>query len=319
MQKITFQPPIYLKNPYVQSILASKRPGGKLSPLIKEVSQNIIIQCKNNVRLMGTLSKQQAETSKPFIILLHGWEGSGASRYAIGTTNYLFQNGFNVFRLNLRDHGDTHHLNKGLFFISFFDEVFDAVSQIAQMANGNPVCIVGFSLGGNFALRIARQQSITPIVGLKHILAISPPVNPELTTKYIDEIPLFKYYFLKKWKRSLQKKQDLFPNLFNFDDVLRLASIRDVTDALVKEYSEFSNTLEYFETYTLIGNALKSINIPTTIVVAADDPIIPINDFYQFPTNPATRLIVHAFGGHLGFNTGFFSSPWFDPFMANLF
>ena len=46
-------------------------------------------------------------------LLLHGWEGSAESSYMRLTAAQLLARGFDVFRLNFRDHGDSHHLNEG--------------------------------------------------------------------------------------------------------------------------------------------------------------------------------------------------------------
>ena len=319
MKTRSFQPSVLLKNPYIQSIFASKRLGGRIPDSIQSESQTIILDCNDGIKLSGIYTSQKLKISKGCVIIIHGWEGSSESRYAKGTTKFLFHHGYDIFRLNLRDHGETHHLNKGLFFITMFNEVFQAVLQISKLTNGNPIYIVGYSLGANYALRIARQHQKTPINKLKHILAISPPINPELSTARIDQISLFKYYFLKKWKRSLQKKQHLFPNLYNFNEILSMSSIMSVTEALVKDYSGFTNAKEYFEGYTLLGNALNNVCTPTTIITAADDPIIPVNDFYQLTLNNNIQLIVHKYGGHLGFLEKFLMPPWFDSFMAELF
>ena len=42
---------------------------------------------------------------------------------------------------------------------NLLDETFEAVDSLAAGAGSGPVYLVGFSLGGNFALRIARRYS----------------------------------------------------------------------------------------------------------------------------------------------------------------
>ena len=320
MEYKPFTPSLLLKNPYVQSILASKRIGGSLPDYIRSASQKIIINCKNGTKLSGIYTSHEKEKNNACVVILHGWEGSIDSRYAKGTLKFLFSNGYDIFRLNLRDHGDSHHLNKGLFFITKFDEIFQAVEQVSKLFKKKAIYIVGFSLGGNFALRIAIRHKKMPINGLKHVIAISPPINPELSTELIDNILLFKYYFLKKWKRSLQKKQQLFPQLYDFKNIFNMSSILEVTEELVDKYSEFKNAKEYFSGYTLLGNIFNEICIPTTVITAADDPIIPVNDFYNLKTNNKFNLIVHKHGGHLGFIENIFKSPWFDScILQNLY
>ena len=60
-----------------------------------------------------------------------------------------------MLRNRFRDHGDTHHLNRGLFHSCLLDEAIGAVREFARMHPLAPRVLVGFSLGGNFALRVA--------------------------------------------------------------------------------------------------------------------------------------------------------------------
>ena len=91
-------------------------------------------------------------------MLLHGWEGSADSLYVLSLAQQLFEQGFSVVRLNLRDHGETHHLNRELFHSCRLPEVVGAVGGAAALyLGGRPLQLVGFSLGGNFMLRVAAQ------------------------------------------------------------------------------------------------------------------------------------------------------------------
>ena len=66
--------------------------------------------------------------------------------------------GFEVVRLNLRDHGATHHLNRELFHSCRLPEVVGAVRALALRFPGMPLVLAGFSLGGNFMLRVAAHR-----------------------------------------------------------------------------------------------------------------------------------------------------------------
>ena len=90
-------------------------------------------------------------------VLVHGWEGNAESLYILSLGQQLFDRGFDVVRLNLRDHGDTHHLNRELFHSCRLPEVVGAVQSLQAVVPGQPLHLVGFSLGGNFMLRVAAQ------------------------------------------------------------------------------------------------------------------------------------------------------------------
>ncbi len=314
-----FRPSWYLRNGHIQTILASSplRTWGK--DLMRATAREVILTTAENVRLLGQYSQQASEVPSGLVILLHGWEGSVDSTYILCTGNVLFRRGYNIFRLNFRDHGDSHHLNEGLFYAVLLEEVFEAVSRVCSQAGGKPVFLVGFSLGGNFALRIARRAHQASIENLRYVVAISPVLNPAKSTLKIDQYTLIRKYFLKKWFRSLKKKQHLFPDVYDFESVLSLKSIQEVTDSLLENYSDFESAADYFADYSLLNNDLTNLAVDTTIITAEDDPIIPVEDFHQLEINDRTRLIIHTYGGHNGFIDGFSLKSWYEEQLADLF
>ena len=188
-----------------------------------------------------------------------------------------------------------------------------------MQADDKPVFLVGFSLGGNFALRIARRMQRDQIENLRHVVAISPVLDPAKSTLKIDHYPLIRKYFLKKWRQSLKKKQQLFPAVYDFAPVMPLKTIQAVTDLLLENYSDFDSAAEYFREYSLLKDAVKDLAIDTTIITARDDPIIPVEDFHQLELNERTQLFIHDFGGHNGFIDGFFLKSWYEQQLADLF
>ena len=91
--------------------------------------------------------------------------------------------------------------------------------------------------------------------------------------------------------------------------ILGLKTIRGLTDALFRRYGPFQDAEEYFRRYSIAGDALKNLSVPTTIIGARDDPAIPIRDFSGLRPGPGARLIIHEFGGHNGFLNGVFNPP----------
>ena len=312
-------PPFLLKPAGVQTALASAgmRAWGK-NPMV-DAARETILTTADGVRLLGAMSRQPKAHSKGLAILLHGWEGSSKSTYILTTGRFLFSRGFDVFRLNLRDHGPSHHLNSGIFYAVLLDEVFDAVRQISQAEQGRPVFLAGFSLGGNFALRIARRCDARPIAGLKQVVSISPVLNPDKATDRIDASRFILKYFLKKWRRSLAIKQRLFPEHYDFSTIMDVDNIREMTERLLARYSAYDSAASYFKDYTLINNDLQGVTTPTTIITAEDDPIIPVEDFYGLHTSPSTRLIVQPYGGHNGFLEGWRLNGWYERVMVEAF
>ncbi|MGC9325144.1 MAG: YheT family hydrolase [Desulfomonilia bacterium] len=311
-----FIPPAWLRGTYVQTILASSRVRLLGANPMEDVSQEMILEVGENIRLQGFFSPQLNRAPKGLAILLHGWEGSAHSTYTLHSGRHFYSQGYAVFRLNFRDHGGTHHLNEGIFYATLLDEVFEAVKCVSQLPGGFRSFLVGFSLGGNFSLRIARKCSHDPIENLKHIFAISPVINPSRSTDAIDRVWLLREYFLIKWRRSLRRNQELYPHLYDFTEILSKRTIRSMTDALIHHFGVFQETEDYFRIYTITDDALKDLNIPTTIITSQDDPAIPVEDFHTLRTNRITNLCIHDYGGHNGFLNGMAAPTWYEEWIS---
>jgi len=313
-----FRPPPYLRNAFVQTLLGSKRPGRSRCRALRTHSRPVILRVADRIRLGGALSTV-ASTPKGLLVLLHGWEGSIESTYVLITARRLFDFGFNIFRLNFRDHGETHHLNEGLFYATALDEVYQAVMAAARLTPGLPVFLCGFSLGGNYALRIARSWSKHPgqdkDIDFRQVTAISPVLDPSRATDAIDADFVIRRYFRKKWIRSLKRKQRLFPQIYDFKDVCRLTTLRQITEILLARYSDYPDAEAYFDGYAIRERDLEAISIPTTVITSRDDPIIPVDDFYRLSTGPCVELMIHAYGGHNGFISSWRGGTWYENFL----
>jgi predicted alpha/beta-fold hydrolase len=144
-------------------------------------------------------------------------------------------------------------------------------------------------------------------------------LDPQKSTTRIDRYPIIKSYFLKKWRGSLEKKQRLFPDIYDFCNTFAHKTLQEVTDALLAEHSDYGSSAEYFKAYSVLNDALKNISVPTTIIAAADDPIIPIEDFHNLDTNDLTNLVIQPYGGHNGFLTGWSLQSWYEQQLVELF
>ena len=309
-----FNPPLPFRNPHIQTILGSSRFRARGAQSVFRDSVTRIIDAGQGVRLLGFHSRQPGGCrARGLVALLHGWEGSTDSSYILSLGKYLYHRGYDIFRLNLRDHGDSHHLNEGLFHGALTDETFTALRNIAQMAQDLPFFLVGFSLGGNYALRVALRQTDQAIPNLRHVIAVSPALDPLKSTRCIDGGPsVYRYYFLQKWKTSLKKKQTLFPQRYDFGKLMQHKTCMGLTEAIMPYYPDFSDYRSYFRQYTLLGAVFSTLAVPVTIVASQDDPVVPVGDFQELAPHPLLKLYIHRHGGHCGFLDAFPSSCWHE-------
>ena len=305
-----FKPPFGIGHGHVQTLLGSSFrkfiTPGRVTTLKQRESEEIYTAA-DGTRLAVWISTRSA--SAPTIVLIHGWLGTHNSSYSLSLAEHLWQAGFNIVRLNLRDHGGTAHLNQGMFHNGLIDEVVDVMEQLA-VRFGN-VGLVGFSLGGNFALRVARQTGIP-------VLAVCPLMDPAASVAAIDEgWIVYKKYFMNKWLRALDEKTAAYPDIYDFETngARKQTSVRGMTEHFVQHHTDYGSLAEYYDCYTLTNNFLAGTH--GTILAAKDDPVVPAHSFEKLP--PSINVTNLARGGHCAFIDSYRMTSYVDAFGTNHF
>ncbi len=312
---ITYNPKIKPKNRHIQSILASSKIRLLRLKTNNPIATNTrpVLVTTSNAQLQGFISRNK--DAKDLYVLLHGWEGSAQSTYIQLLAKSLYvDKKASIFRLNFRDHGETHHLNSGLFHSCRLQEVVESIKQVTERYPHDNVILCGFSLGGNFALRVAAKAYACKIK-LKKVFSISPPLKPKNSMLAIERSKLYSKYFIKKWKRSLIKKQKIYPKLFENHLFTKTKSLQELTENLILKHTDYKTTEEYFKGYEITGKIIADIRTPCHVITSWDDPVIPFTDFKEIEGKTNIRLITTKHGGHCGFINSWKMHSWIEHYI----
>lgn len=304
----------------VQTLIASLKFRKKGTSRMQDAAIEMILNCGvdsdgQRVRLMGSYSHNPQ--NKALFIFLHGWEGSQDSTYVVSSARRVFDQGASVFRLNFRDHGGTHHLNENIFLATRFDEVLNAVSQGVDLAGGAKAYLIGFSLGGNFALRIARAQKKKKL-DLSHIFAISPVIDPWDAAPLVDKNYFIQRYFKKKLQNSYGLKQEIFPEIHDFSLALSRKTIMEASADILLKYSGHDTLESYFSAYGIAPDDLVDCETPTSLIMAQDDPVVPAAHLDRLKLSAVCKNIRLDYGGHNGFFQTLHGPTWYDDYIENV-
>jgi len=292
-----FEPPLWLRNTHVQTIGSSLFAGkSELTTASRRV-----IETEDGIKLEAFVHEADSEQQ---VILLHGWLGSADSTYIRGAAADLTAAGYQVVRLNLRDHGETSHLNEEMFHSARIKEVVDACVQLADRSTG----LIGFSLGGNFALRVCSHTDIPA-------LAICPAINPSISCTAIDNgAAVYRYYFLRKWYRALARKAAAFPDLYDFSQVQNTKTVLELTNKFIGGHLPYPSSEEYFNSYRISNEMIKGK--PAKIIAAKDDPVIPWQSVAEL--QDSVDLLLTDYGGHCGYMPGFWLGDQMLEFLERM-
>ncbi len=311
-----FIAPFGLRNRHTQSILNSsifrKAVVRPRAAVLLEREELMFMDAGDGVRLQGKYSRQPGG-GRGLVALLHGWEGSANSNYMLDTGALLFDAGFDVFRLNFRDHGGTHHLNPGLFHSCRLDEVIGALGDMQRRLGVSGWKVAGYSLGGNFALRVARHG---PEAGLEisQAYAVCPVIDPHSVLSAMEQgFPLYEKYYVQKWSRSVRAKQAEHPQRYNtLDEWFSLPGLRARTAFFATRYASFESLEEYLQGYSIGGERLRKLEVPSVLLTSKDDPVCPVADLALLPENDRLQLHVTRHGGHCGYLKNWKLESWAD-------
>ncbi len=318
-----FSPPKGLRNAHLQSMLNSMGPRPwKVSSRSMDMttrSQTLLLEGRHENQAVKLLAyfDQADQDNQRLAILLHGWEGSAQSTYLLSAANHLYRQGFNILRLNLRDHGESFHLTPTAFNSTLAEEVSTAIASFLEASPHRERYLAGYSLGGNFALRIAADAG--DILKLSAVAAICPPVDPAHAMDRIMAGPMYRDYFLDKWSNSLHTKLYYHPELLNGDVLPRFEVLTELNDFFVRELTPYKNAEEYFSAYALYGDRLDNLQVPGYLITSEDDPIVPVSDLTMLNKPSLLNVVVTPLGGHCGFIENYQLDSWGDRCLSQIF
>ncbi len=321
-----FSPRGLFRNGHVQSMLSSssfRRVAQRdMRRMLARNVEPVMLQLAGGVRMTGLFTPQhQRVKARGLAVLFHGWEGSTDSSYVVQIGQRLLADGWDIFRLNFRDHGDTHHLNTELFHSCMIDEVLAATVEIERGWHqpGTPLVLAGFSLGGNFALRVALAAPDAGL-GLDHVVSVCPVIDPGAGLFSLEHAPwVYHWYFMRKWCGSLKRKQKLFPDEVFFKPRELHQGLRELTRTLIERRTDFGTLDNYLDGYSVAGDRMAAMQVPTTILTARNDPVIPVADFEKLVVSPAVDVDIADHGGHCGFLMDWHFHSFTDDYIAARF
>ncbi|HEY3731636.1 MAG TPA: alpha/beta fold hydrolase [Steroidobacteraceae bacterium] len=318
---LSFRPTGLLRSGHLQTLLSSLWPLSWLTrrraAALRTGARELLLDCDDGVRLQAWVSAGPPPVRR-VALLLHGWEGSAEATYLLSLGSALLARGYEVVRLNLRDHGATHHLNREIFHSCRLAEVIGAVRDIARRYPQARLYLAGFSLGGNFLLRVAAAaRAPKQIAG---VVAVSPVLDPDATLTALERGWLiYRRSFVRRWSRSLRRKQRAWPGVHDFGDMLRLAQLRGMTAGLVVRCTAFPDLAAYLNGYAITGSRLSTLRFPARVLLAEDDPIVPAADLTRLAASPLLKVERSRYGGHCGFAGSLSGPSWADRYVLSQF
>lgn len=247
---------------------------------------------------------------KGHLLLLHGLQGSSASGYMVSMAQSACEAGYHVHRLNMRGCGGTEHLTDTLYNAGLTEDVHYLIDNLPK-----PLFLIGYSLGGNVMLKLAGELGASRALPISGVIAVSTPIDLAACVRKMSEPQnrLYEWRFVLSLCESYRRRHQAAPERFPLDGLSKTWTVYDFDDRFTAKHFGFGSADNYYRTQSAL-RFLDAITVPTLVVQAKNDPLIPF-DVFESPAlqkNPriAVRAVDH--GGHLGFVSRTLPRFWLD-------
>jgi predicted alpha/beta-fold hydrolase len=235
-------------------------------------------------------------------LLIHGLAGCHTSGYMRRIAHKLGARGVRVFRMDLRGCGAGAGLARLPYHSGRSEDAAAALETIARWFPKSPTVLVGFSLGGNIALKLVGELAGRPCGNLERAMAVCPPVDLAASSRRIS-LPANRFYdryFVRLLWEQLAIRRRLVPQASGAPLARRPRTLWEFDNTFTAVVCGFGTADDYYRVASSAPR-IEHIRIPTLIVASRDDPMIPCEALERLRLPPAVRVHLTDHGGHLGF------------------
>ena len=292
-----FHPHPLLKDGHLQTI------SGMLGSLPSEQATRRLVRLPDGDQLI--IHDDQPPNWHPgqrVALLVHGLCGSFRSAYVVRIAAKLRQHGVRTYRLDMRGCGAGRGLAHHPYHSGRSDDIRQALISLQTWFPASPQSLIAFSLGANAALKMLGENTAPLPTLLDQAIVVSPPVDLAASVNNLSHYPARAYD--RFFTTALLAHVDASPTLSERASVIfsrrRPTRLIEFDDAFTAPLSGFRTAANYYKRCSA-AQFLSGIYIPTTILMAKDDPIVPWEPLVSSRLSSSTELLLTDHGGHLGF------------------
>ena len=268
---------------------------------------------------------RETHPGRPWLLQLHGLEGSVRSFYVSGIARAVERLGWNVAVMEFRACGGEMNRAPRVYHMGETTDLDFAVRTLLERLPEAELYLSGVSLGGNVLAKWLGEQGARVPANIRAAAVVSAPFNPAISAPQFHEI-LFGFYswnFLRTLVPKAVEKDRQYPGVLDIEAIKASRDFYAYDTLVTARLHGFEDAVDY---WTRVGchQFLPEIRVPTLLLSSADDPFNPPETLPHDAVAASPWLIPQftTHGGHVGFVAG--RSPrraryWADDQLARFF
>jgi uncharacterized protein len=299
-----FEPHPLLRSGHAQTIAASVLPGKKYD---YNAIQHYVSVSQGDQVVLHDDRPDDWKWGDQVVLLLHGLAGCHQSNYLIRTSAKLKDRNIRSFRMDFRGCGAGKGLSRNPYHAGRTEDIIDCLHKIQTCCPDSPITLVGFSLSGNMVLNLLSRQKEELPETLNRAMVVNPSIDLSACVKELSR-PIQRIYdkhFVKLLMKQAKQDWPVIHENPEYNQIPKPATMNQFDDLFTAPVCGFGTAENYYHSCSSAPH-IQDIEIPTLIITAKDDPLVPVNLFEKLELPESVKLHIVNGGGHLGYiSTGY--------------
>ena len=242
--------------------------------------------------------------SKQLVLLTHGLEGDSGRQYMTGMAKFFSAKNWDVLAWNCRScSGEMNRLQR-MYHHGEIGDIGEVIGHALKLHSYETAVLIGFSMGGNINMKYLGVHGRNAPEQIRCCVAFSSPTDLKAGAEVLDHPSNFIYFrrFLHYLSLKIKAKDRQFPGVVDISKLKGIKVWRDFDEFFSAPLNGFRDAEDFYQQASA-KNFMGGIAVPTLLVQAQNDPILPPQCYpvELCKKHPDIFLEMPRHGGHVGF------------------
>ena len=301
VKQSAYRPAVYLRNGHLQTILPSTL---RRVPGVHYRRERLELPDGDFVNL--DWAQAGAAPTRRLGVISHGLEGDSHRPYVRGMARAFTRAGIDALAWNYRGCGGEPNRLPRAYHLG---DTVDLAAVVAHAIAGGyeEIFLTGFSAGGNVTLKYLGEAPGQVPPQVRRAAVFSVPTDLKAGSENISrwQNRVYLHRFMRSLRQKMRQKAAQLPGHFDLTGLDELRDFPAFDDRYTAPMHGFASADAYYAD-SGSGRYLGGIGVPTLLVNALNDPLLPPSCFPREAAEASRFLYLETpqAGGHVGFADG---------------